>query len=114
MRIFTTVIFLLIFTLGLSQSKYKSILNEIDENQKSYAAIAQQIWSFAEMGYQEEQSSALLQKTLQEEGFQLETAVAEIPVNDVTAFTPLAPVAAEEPSATADVVETMLPDKVNV
>ena len=44
----------------------------------------------------------------------LVTAVAEIPVNDVTAFTPLATVAAEEPDAIADVVEPMLPDKVNV
>jgi len=94
MRIFTTVIFLLIFTLGLSQSKYKSILNEIDENQKSYAAIAQQIWSFAEMGYQEEQSSALLQKTLQEEGFQLETAVAEIPTAFVATYGSGSPVIA--------------------
>lgn len=94
MRIFTTVIFLLIFTLGLSQSKYKSILNEIDENQKSYAAIAQQIWSFAEMGYQEEQSSALLQKTLQEEGFQLETAVAEIPTAFVASYGSGSPVIA--------------------
>ncbi|MDA8947690.1 amidohydrolase [Flavobacteriaceae bacterium] len=94
MRIFTTVIFLLIFTLGLGQSKYKSILNEIDENQKSYAAIAQQIWTFAEMGYQEEQSSALLQKTLQEEGFQLETAVAEIPTAFVASYGSGSPVIA--------------------
>ena len=44
---------------------------------------ALQIWSWAEPGYQEEKSSALLAGILEEAGFKLERGVAEIP----TAFT---------------------------
>ncbi len=42
-----------------------------------------QIWSFAEVGYQETQSSALLQEQLKAAGFTVVAGVAEIP----TAFT---------------------------
>ena len=86
MRPFLSLIFLLILTMGYSQSKYKSILQTIDNKQGAYGEIAQQIWSYAEMGYQEEQSSALLQKTLQAEGFTIEAGVAEMPTAFVASF----------------------------
>lgn len=79
MRVYTNIIFLLIFGVNFGQSSYKSILEDIDENKVTYTEIAQQIWSYAEMGYQEEHSSALLQKTLAEQGFEVEKGVAEIP-----------------------------------
>ena len=79
MRNLLNFIFLLILTVGFSQSKYKTILSDIDKDQESYTKIAQQIWSYAEMGYQEEQSSALLQKTLNDEGFQIEAGALCIP-----------------------------------
>ena len=86
MRTLTNFIFLFFFTMSFAQSKYKSILNDIDKNKEAYSDIAQQIWSFAEMGYQEEKSSKLLQKTLEQEGFQIEVGVAEIPTAFVASF----------------------------
>ncbi|MHA6316066.1 amidohydrolase [Altererythrobacter sp. CAU 1778] len=43
------------------------------------AEVARQIWEFAEVGYQEQRSSALLQSQLKAEGFAVETGVAGIP-----------------------------------
>jgi metal-dependent amidase/aminoacylase/carboxypeptidase family protein len=45
----------------------------------SYATVAKQIWGFAEVGYQEEKSSALLQQQLRAAGFQVKAGVADIP-----------------------------------
>ncbi|MCZ6537402.1 MAG: amidohydrolase [Gammaproteobacteria bacterium] len=45
----------------------------------AHSDLARQIWHFAELGYQEEKSSALLQATLAEAGFELEAGIAGIP-----------------------------------
>ena len=52
---------------------------KIDSKKNFYSSIAQDIWSFAEMGYQEEKSSDLLKKILSEEDFNIESGVAKIP-----------------------------------
>jgi aminobenzoyl-glutamate utilization protein B len=44
-----------------------------------YGAISDAIWNYAELGMQEFKSSALLIKTLEEEGFSVEKSVAGIP-----------------------------------
>lgn len=44
-----------------------------------YAEVAQEIWDLAEVGYQETESSALLQAQLRDAGFEIEAGVAEIP-----------------------------------
>ena len=64
MRFFSILILGLICTFALGQNKYKSVLNSIDAHQDQYQSVAQEIWSYAEMGYQEERSSALLQKAM--------------------------------------------------
>jgi len=51
----------------------------IDSKAKAYADVALKIWSFAEVGYQETRSSALLQEQLKAAGFNVTTGVAEIP-----------------------------------
>ena len=51
----------------------------IDDHAEDYGEIAQAIWGFAEVGYREVQSSALLQSTLEAAGFSLQVGVAEIP-----------------------------------
>lgn len=48
--------------------------------------LADQIWQLAEVGYQEQQSSALLQSTLREAGFKIETGIADIPTAFVATF----------------------------
>ncbi len=86
MRLYLNIISLFIFTVSSAQSNYKSILKDIDNDGEAYSKIAQQIWSYAEMGYQEEQSSALLKKTLADQGFEIETGVAEIPTAFVARY----------------------------
>lgn len=72
----------LLLSIGLSitaQKKTDEILSSLDNKSEKYGEIAQTIWGFAEMGYLEEQSSALLQNTLKEEGFTINKGVAGIP-----------------------------------
>ena len=68
---------------AMAQKKPADILKKLEAKTAYYSDIAQQIWGLAEMGYQEEHSSALLQETLSAAGFKITTAVAGIP----TAFT---------------------------
>jgi aminobenzoyl-glutamate utilization protein B len=56
-----------------------SVLAALDARAAGYAGIAKQIWGFAEVGYQETRSSALLQEQLRAAGFTVEAGVAEIP-----------------------------------
>ena len=48
--------------------------------------LAAQMWEWAELGYREERSSALLQETLQQAGFRLQTGVAHIPTAFVAEY----------------------------
>jgi aminobenzoyl-glutamate utilization protein B len=61
----------------------RSLLAALDGRAEHYAGIAAQIWSFAELGYQEFKSSALLRSELVAAGFTVDSGVAGIP----TAFT---------------------------
>lgn len=51
----------------------------IDQRAEEYWSIARKIWEFAEPGYQETKSSALLAETLENAGFQVRRGVAAIP-----------------------------------
>jgi aminobenzoyl-glutamate utilization protein B len=59
------------------------VLASIDAKGAHYADIAKRIWGFAEVGYQEFKSSALLRGELSAAGFKVDSGVAQIP----TAFT---------------------------
>jgi len=61
--LFFLVVFLVSF-FSFSQKKYNKTLKNIDDKKTLYSSIAQDIWSFAEMGYQEKKSSDLLKKIL--------------------------------------------------
>lgn len=75
---------LLIMIVQTSAQKTKlETLKAIDSKTDQYSAIAKTIWGFAEVGYQEVKSSALLQKTLTDAGFTVKSNVAGMP----TAFT---------------------------
>ena len=63
-----------------------AVLQQIDAKRATYADIAKQIWSFAEVGYQEEKSSALLQQQLKAAGFSVTPHVADIPTAFVATF----------------------------
>ncbi len=83
MKTVSSLLFLLLTTISFAQQTKQQALNSIDAKYDKYSTTAKKIWDFAEVGFQETQSSALLQKTLSEEGFKIESGVAEMP----TAFT---------------------------
>ena len=62
------------------------VRSHIDEQAARYGEVAQTIWGYAEVGYQEVQSSALLQSTLADAGFNIEVGVAEIPTAFVASW----------------------------
>ena len=57
----------------------QALVAGIDERFDQNRDIALSIWEFAELGYLEEKSTALLQENLALEGFRLQTGVAGIP-----------------------------------
>jgi aminobenzoyl-glutamate utilization protein B len=61
------------------QKNKNEIINELNSKKDSYGIIAQKIWNYAEMGYQEEKSTALLQKTLNDEDFSITNGIAGMP-----------------------------------
>ncbi|MEZ4904771.1 MAG: amidohydrolase [Spirosomataceae bacterium] len=61
----------------------ENAIKEITQKEQRYGVLAKQIWNYAEVGYQEVKSSALLQEQLRKEGFKIQAGVADIP----TAFT---------------------------
>ena len=58
----------------------------IDARRSEYVAIANQIWSLAEVGYQEHASSKLLQGELAKSGFKVEAGVAGMPTAFVASY----------------------------
>lgn len=69
-----------------AQKNEQEVLKSIDAKYSEYSAIARKIWEFAEVGYQEVQSSALLQETLKQSGFNIEAGVAGIPTAFVASY----------------------------
>jgi len=66
-----------------AQKNKTEVLKSLDKKTEQYWTNAKKIWGFAEVGFQETQSSALLQESLRDAGFKIEAGVAGIP----TAFT---------------------------
>jgi aminobenzoyl-glutamate utilization protein B len=62
------------------------VIRALDAKRDAYAGVANQIWSFAELGYQEEKSSALLQEQLRAAGFTVRSGVADIPTAFVASW----------------------------
>ncbi|MFT3680059.1 MAG: amidohydrolase [Ferruginibacter sp.] len=58
----------------------------IQANYEQYKNIALQIWDYAEVGYKEVKSSAILQETLKDNGFVVEAGVAGMPTAFVATY----------------------------
>lgn len=74
------------FLMALSALAQEKVLKSLDDKAAFYGDIAKQIWSNPELGYLEAESSALLQRTLQEAGFKVTVGVAEIPTAFVAEY----------------------------
>ena len=80
MKNIAIILFSFLLSLNLkAQKSSQEIFQKLDEQFSFYGNIAHAIWGFAELGYQEEKSSALLQTTLANESFRIEKGVAGIP-----------------------------------
>ena len=77
----------------LEQAKNKAIEN-IESKKDHYFDIAMKIWDYAELGYQETRSTALLQSELKGAGFKIEAGVAEIPTAFIASYGSGSPVIA--------------------
>ncbi len=64
----------------------KAIISDIENKAEEYFSVAMKIWHYAELGYQEERSSGLLQELLTEQGFSIEKGVADIPTAFVATY----------------------------
>ena len=60
-------------------SRDANLIEQVEEKADLSNSLSDQIWEWAEVGYQEEKSSGLLQQTLKVEGFDVEAGVAGIP-----------------------------------
>ena len=70
----------------------------IQSGYQAYKKIALSIWDYAELGYKENKSSALLQATLKDNGFSVDAGVAGIPTAFVATYgsgTPVIAILAE-------------------
>ncbi len=61
-------------------------IRDIQSGYAAYKSIALKIWDYAEVGYKEEKSSVLLQKTLSDNGFNLKAGVAGMPTAFVASY----------------------------
>ncbi len=66
----------------------------LDSRYDETARIARTLWEYAEVGYQEEKSSALLQATLSAEGFDVQAGVAGMPTAFIASYGETDPVLA--------------------
>ena len=62
------------------------IINSLDARADEYFQVAYKIWEWAELGYQEEKSSALLKDVLAQEGFSIESGAVGIPTAFVAEY----------------------------
>ena len=69
-----------------AQKTKPEILAQIDATKKTYEDIALKIWGYAEVGYKETQSSALLQSTLRSAGFTVQAGVADMPTAFIATY----------------------------
>lgn len=87
MRYYHLLLVMIFFYSMTSCAQQRDIVTQdIDKRINDYTSIAQKIWSFAELGYQEEKSSALLQQTLSDAGFEISQGVADIPTAFVASY----------------------------
>ena len=69
-----------------AQKNTKTVLENLDAEYNHYSTIAHEIWQLAEVGYQEYESSRLLQEEAQKAGFTMQSGVAGIPTAFVASY----------------------------
>ena len=70
----------------LAPAQRDAILADVDGQAQDIERTALAIWNYAELGFQEQRSSALLQQELRDAGFEIEAGVAGMPTAFVARF----------------------------
>ncbi len=78
-------------TAGGAHAQLKQL---VDADSPEYIATSKKIWDFAEMGYLEQKSSALLQQDLKKAGFEIQSGVAGEPTAFIASYGKGSPVIA--------------------
>ena len=86
--------FIFVFTVTAQKKNEKNTaaiikdeaITDIQLKYGEYKDVALQIWNYAEVGYKEVKSSALLQKKLSDNGFDVKAGVAEMPTAFVATY----------------------------
>ena len=71
---------------ALPDAQRSAILADVDTRAPALATTAKTIWDYAEVGFQETKSSALLQSELKKAGFTVTAGVAGMPTAFVASF----------------------------
>jgi aminobenzoyl-glutamate utilization protein B len=106
-------LFLLLGVPLLAQTSKTEVFKRVDATKSVYEDIALKIWDYAEIGYQEVKSSALLQDQLKKEGFTVQSGVAGIPTAFIATYGSGKPVVGilAEYDALPGVSQEALPEK---
>lgn len=91
----------------------EEILLEIEKSSDTFKDIAHDIWEFAELGFLEEKSSALLRKVLKKEGFSITSGVAGMPTAFIAEYGKKGPIIAllSEYDALPGMSQAAVPEK---
>jgi aminobenzoyl-glutamate utilization protein B len=65
---------------------HRQLMELVDRQAEHFSATSKTIWDYAELGYQEEKSSTLLQRELQAAGFHVQSGVAGEPTAFVASY----------------------------
>jgi aminobenzoyl-glutamate utilization protein B len=71
---------------GQQPARHQQLLELVDQHAAHFSTTSKTIWDYAELGYQEEKSSTLLQRELQSAGFRIQSGVAGEPTAFVASF----------------------------
>jgi aminobenzoyl-glutamate utilization protein B len=69
-----------------SGSAHEQLKKLVDDNSANWKEVSKQIWGFAELGYHEEKSSALLESQLKTAGFSVQSGAAGEPTAFIASY----------------------------
>jgi aminobenzoyl-glutamate utilization protein B len=87
-RTFAALTLTLLPAVAFSQqaTPHRQLMELVDRQAAHFSATSKTIWDYAELGYQEEKSSTLLQRELQAAGFHVQSGIAGEPTAFVASY----------------------------
>jgi len=67
-------------------AQHQQVIRLVDQHAAHFSMVSRSIWEYAEVGYRETKSSALLQEELKAAGFRIQAGVADEPTAFVASF----------------------------